>query len=132
MSTLVSDTRALMRMFVQSSYRDLYIRSGDVRIFMARDGGGVNPMMATARIAPAANCVPHAGTTWQLTAPHVATLIWTAAAGDFVEQGAAIARIALLDEEIELTADAGGTVQAVRVFPGGLIEFDDVILTVES
>ncbi|MFN3817712.1 hypothetical protein [Blastomonas sp.] len=132
MSTLVSDTRALMRMFVQSSYRDLYVRSGDVSVFIARDGGGANPMIATARIAPAADGVTHIATTWQLTAPHVATLIWTAAEGDVVEHGTTIARIALLDEEIALTADAAGTVQAAQALPGALIEFGDVILTVDG
>jgi biotin carboxyl carrier protein len=119
MNPIIENTRALLRLFEQSGRRDLYLRTGDYRLFIARKDGGDNPMRAEGAATDAL----------QLTAPHVATLNWTAAVGTNLAIGDSIARLSLLDEIIELQSEHAGRVTSVDAETGQLLEYGDAILT---
>lgn len=119
MNPIIENTRALLRLFEQSGRRDLYLRTGDYRLFIARNDGGENPMRAERAATDAS----------QLTAPHVATLEWTAAVGTMLSTGDPVARLSLLDEIIELQSEHAGAVSSIDAETGQLLEYGDAILT---
>jgi acetyl-CoA carboxylase biotin carboxyl carrier protein len=119
MSDTIANSRALLRLFIQSDYGELHVRSGDFEMFVARAGGRRNPM----RDARAAFLV---------TAPHIASLVSTLPVGSVVAAGDKVARIALLDEAIDIVADQAGTIDTLLVQPGALIEYATPLLSLTS
>jgi biotin carboxyl carrier protein len=71
-----------------------------------------------------------AGKVTAITAPHVATIAWVAQAGANVAAGEAVARISVLDEEVELKADKAGRITSAEMQPGQLAEFGMTILQI--
>lgn len=127
MTDIITDTRALLRLFRQSGYADIHLRSGDYELFVARPGGGANPLHAPVAVeaAPVPSAVPvEAAKAEQLVAaPHIASFVSALAVGSAVAAGDSVARIELLGEPIDLCADQAGLVTEVLAEPGALIEY---------
>lgn len=127
MTDIITDTRALLRLFRQSDYGDLHVRSGDYELFVARPQGGANPLRAPiaqagASAEPAAPA--QVGATEHLvSAPHIASFVSALAIGSAVAAGDAVARIELLGEPIDLFAQQAGLVTDVMAQPGALVEY---------
>lgn len=125
----IDDARALLDALLASDWRDLHVTSGGTEIFIARPGGGANPMRASAE--PVESAVSEAGTT-AITAPHVATLVSTAQIGANLSQGEIAATIEVLGEEETVLAPVAGRVAMVHVEPGALLEFKMPILEIAA
>lgn len=128
MSAIITDTRALLRLFRQSGYGDVHLRLGDYELFVAKPEGGANPLrapMAPAR-APAQPAVPvqAAAAEHLVSAPHIASFVSALAIGSAVAAGDAVARIELLGEPIDLYAEGPAMVIEVLALPGALVEYD--------
>lgn len=126
MSDTITDARALLRLFAQSGYGEIHVRSGDFDLFIARTAGRTNPLRAATTVpAPEARL----RTTHVIKAPHIASLISTLPIGSTVAVGEVVARIALLDEQIDIEADQPGMIDATLAEPGALIEYGAPILS---
>jgi biotin carboxyl carrier protein len=126
MNDIVTDTRALLRLFRQSGYGDFHLRSGDFEMFVARPGGGANPLRAVAAVEavpPSQTAVPSAATERLVSAPHIASFVSALPVGSAVAAGDAVARIELLGEPIDLVAEGPGMVTEVMAQPGALVEY---------
>lgn len=128
MTDIITDTRALLRLFRQSGYADIHLRSGDYELFVATPGGGVNPLHApvSADVAPAPSVaapVDAARVEQLVSAPHIASFVSALSVGSAVAAGDAVARIELLGEPIDLRAGQPGLVTEVLAEPGALIEY---------
>lgn len=126
MTDIITDTRALLRLFRQSGYADIHLRSGDYELFVATLGGGANPLHASVAVeaAPLPAILVEAAKAEQLvSAPHIASFVSALAVGSAVAAGDAVARIELLGEPIDLCADQPGLVTEVLAEPGALIEY---------
>lgn len=135
MSDTIAHSRALLRLFAQSGYGELHVRSGDFEMFVARSGGRRNPLHAVASLAqpPATvQSTPAQATAFRVTAPHIASLISILPVGSAVAAGDAVARLALLDEQIDIVADRAGMVDAVLAQPGALVEYATPLLSLTS
>ncbi|SER84935.1 biotin/lipoyl-containing protein [Sphingobium sp. YR768] len=128
MTDIITDTRALLRLFRQSGYADIHLRSGDYELFVARPGGGANPLHAPVAVEappapPAVVPVETAKVEHLVAAPHIASFVSALAVGSAVAAGDSVARIELLGEPIDLCADQAGLVTEVLAEPGALIEY---------
>jgi biotin carboxyl carrier protein len=125
----IDDARSFLDAMLQSDWQELHIARDDFELFIAREGGGPNPMFAQTD-APEAPAPMPAGKVTAITAPHVATIAWVAQAGANVAAGEAVARISVLDEEVELKADKAGRITSAEMQPGQLAEFGMTILQI--
>jgi acetyl-CoA carboxylase biotin carboxyl carrier protein len=128
MTDIITDTRALLRLFRQSGYADIHLRSGDYELFVATPNGGANPLHAPvaveARPALPMPVPAEAAKAEQLvSAPHIASFVSALAVGSAVAAGDAVARIEVLGEPIDLCADQPGLVTEVLAEPSALIEY---------
>ena len=124
----IDDARALLDALLASDWRDIHVETGGTEIFIAREGGGANPMRASPE--PAGEVSRKDKTTLTVTAPHVATLVSVAAIGSVVTQGDTVATIVVLDEQEAVPAPVSGRVATVHVEEGALIEFKTPILDI--
>jgi biotin carboxyl carrier protein len=130
MSDTIDNSRALLRLFTKSGYGELHVRLGDFQMFVARADGARNPLRAG---APAAEpSAPASAVSHVVTAPHIASLVSTLPVGSAIAAGDMVARIALLDEEIDIAAEQAGMVDAVLAQPGTLVEYATPILSLRS
>lgn len=131
MNKTITDTRALLRLFEQSDYGELYVREGDYQLFLARTAGRTNPLRRGASVTPVPLAAPEAkpSAAIMVTAPHIASLISALPVGSAVAAGDIVARIALLDEEIDIAAEQAGMVDAILAQPGALVEYATPILS---
>ena len=125
----INDARALLDALLASDWRDVHVTSGGTEIFIARAGGGANPMRASAE--PVVSVSGEAGMT-STVAPHVATLVSVAQIGADLTQGDIAATIEVLGEEETILAPVSGRVAMVHVEKGGLIEFNMPILEIAA
>jgi biotin carboxyl carrier protein len=136
MSDTIRKSRVLLRLFAQSDYGELHIRDGDFQMFVARTAGRSNPMRGHASMGALVHpAMPQAAAqtaAFVVSAPHIATLVSTLPVGSAVMAGDMVARIALLDELIDIPAEQPGMVDAVLAQPGALIEFATPILSLIS
>ena len=107
MSDAIGEIRALLREFNQSSWRDLFVRSGEWQVFLARTDGGPNPLNSgqwqeTADAPSMQSAI--------VTAPHVGIFAPVGEVGRNVAAGALVGTIRALDRETPVTAEAAGTV----------------------
>lgn len=121
-AAVIDDARALIDALLATDWAEVHVTGTDFAIFIARDGGCANPMRALPDFAAQPAAVP-AGPFTTLSAAQVATVDWIAAVGDRLEPGQAVARLSVLDEPQDLTAQRGGTVVQVHAAPGDLVEF---------
>ena len=126
----INDARALLDALLASDWRDVHVTSGGTEIFIARAGGGANPMRASAE--PVVSVSGEAGMTSTVAAPHVATLVSVAQIGADLTQGDIAATIEVLGEEETILAAVSGRVAMVHVEKGGLIEFNMPILEIAA
>lgn len=126
----INDARALLDALLASDWRDVHVTSGGTEIFIARAGGGANPMRASAE--PVVSVSGEAGMTSTVAAPHVATLVSVAQIGADLTQGDIAATIEVLGEEESILAPVSGRVAMVHVEKGGLIEFNMPILEIAA
>lgn len=129
MSALIDNSRALLRRFEAMDCRDLLIRDGDFTLFIARDDGSANPLLAAEPVSQAADAP--AADYW-IAAPHLGTFVSALSPGSPVEIGTIVAKLALLDEIVEISADRAGTVAAVAAGEGELIEYDMPLVALAS
>ncbi len=130
----IQDARALLETMLAADWQEVHVVSGGTEIFLARPQGRANPMRVAPVAAPvAAVAAPVAqGKDVLVKAPHVATLVSCAAAGQSVAAGETIAVLRVLDEEIALSAARAGTVVGADAAAGALVEFDTPILTLRE
>ena len=129
MSVLIDNARALLRRFEAMDCRDLLIRDGDFTLFIARDDGVANPLLAAGPAEPVA--VSAAPDHW-IAAPHLGSFLSALPPGSAVDIGTVVAKLALLDEIVEVPADRAGTVAAVAAEEGALIEYGMPLLTLAA
>jgi biotin carboxyl carrier protein len=132
-ATAIDDARALMDALLGADWREIHVVSGETELFIARDDGGPNPMRAVpAQPVDEAPEARAAGTEHAVKAPHVATFVSALPEGSWVGQGEPLARLSVLDEEEDLAAPVSGHVGISSFASGDLIEFGDVIVTIEE
>lgn len=133
----INDARALLQTLMASDWREAHVRSGGTEIFIARDGGGSNPMREPAPIAHAALAAGPAdagqaatGSDTVVTAPHVATLVETLPVGAAVVVGQTVATLRVLDDTETVEATVAGTITGVGAAVGDLLDFKAPILSI--
>lgn len=121
MKHMIDNARVLLAQLVRSDWRELHVRTPDGEIFIARDGGGPNPMRqaagAAAPLADDANLLT-------VAAPHVADVAWLLPVGATVAAGGVVARLDLLGETVEVSAGEAGTVARWFATVGDCVEYD--------
>ncbi len=133
MTQALNTARALIRILTASPYAELHLRREGFEIFLARKEGGRNPMRRPAEPPPLAAApeealqAPEAKT---LSAPHAASLIWTAPLGAALQAGETAARLELLGEEIEIRAQEAGRVTQICAAPGDLLDHAAPVLRI--
>ena len=133
----INDARALLQTLMASDWREVHVRSGEAEIFIAREGGGANPMREPAPVAPAASVAAPTGAAQArtgsdtfVTAPHVATLMETLPVGMVVVVGQTVATLRVLDDTETVEAPVAGTIAGVSAAAGDLLDFKAPILSI--
>lgn len=121
----ITNARALLDAMLASGWAEVCVQGEEGDYFLARKPGTHNPLLAPVQVATAPVAAPSAtaAATTLVTAPHVGTVAWLASEGQAVVAGEVIARLAVLDEAVDVPAPNAGTVSAVLVRIGDLAEF---------
>ncbi len=135
--SVVNDARVLLGLLQRSQWGDLHVRTPNGEIFIARHGGGPNPIflrdVATqANAAPGAEPEAGAITGRMIRAPHVASVIEILAAQSEVEVGTVICRLGVLGEIVEVVSPHSGVVGELLAAHGTLVEYDTPLVTIIS
>ncbi|VWX54160.1 biotin/lipoyl-containing protein [Novosphingobium sp. 9U] len=129
----IDNARAMLETFLASDWKEIHVASAELELFIARDSGGANPMRAALPANEGSALeAPAAGAHHEVKAPHVATLVSVVPEGTWVEQGEPVARLSVLDEEEDLPAPVSGRLASATRNAGDLVEFGDVLLTLEE
>jgi acetyl-CoA carboxylase biotin carboxyl carrier protein len=123
MSTAVQDARLLLEQFRNSGWRDMHVRTTHFALFIAKPGGGPNPLRST----PASAAIPSESKS--IVAPHIGTVAWVEAVGAEVAPGATVARVEVLGTLIDIASEVSGRVHRVAAPIGTLVEFGATIAT---
>jgi biotin carboxyl carrier protein len=127
----ITDARALLDTLLGSGWHELHVQSEDMEIFLARPGGGANPMrFVPAVVVEAPAAITAAGAETVVKAPHVATLVDALPIGTTVTAGQKVATLRVLDEEEGLEAPCAGTVVRIGAEVGALLDFGAAVLTI--
>ena len=131
LQSAIDDARALLDTLLTSGWQDIHVESGTTEIFIARDGGRSNPMRQVPAFPVAASAAQEEpeDQVHSVTAPHVATVVDVAAIGTWVDDGARVATIRVLDVEEMVAAPHAGTIIAIHAEVGALVEFMTPILS---
>lgn len=128
----INDARALLDTLLTSGWQQLHVASGDMEIFLARDGGGTNPMRTVAPAPSVAAPAAQAGPETAVPVPHVATLEQALAVGTQVIAGQTVATVSVLDEQEDITATVTGTIVRMDAVPGALLEYGATLLSIAA
>lgn len=124
---LLDDARALMGAFTSNGWSSAIIRVGESQFAFSRDlalgGLDFQADQAVPSDRPVSAVVSD-----RVVAPHVGTVITVAEVGSVVCKGAWAASLAVLDEVIEVSSPADGTVLTVLALPGTLVEYGQLLL----
>lgn len=127
----ITNARALLDTMLANGWDQVCITGEEGDYFIARTPGTPNPLIAPAApvaAAPApvaaAAVVPRS-----ITAPHVGTVAWLAALGTSIAKDEVVARLAVLDTQVDVVAPEAGTVSAQTVQIGDLAEFATELVT---
>jgi biotin carboxyl carrier protein len=131
MDSAIQDMRALLWQFQKAGLKDLYLRSGGWRVFLARTDGKPNPMLL-ADTAPQALAQVAAAPGVGIAAPHLGLFEPCCAVGETVAAGAVVARIDVLGRKTDVVAKDGGRVAALCFAANDLVEFGDCLLEVAA
>ncbi len=134
----ITNARALLDAMLAGGWEQVCITGEEGDYFLAREPGTPNPLLAPGAVAlpavePASGQQTSAGSqTHTAKAPHVGTVVWIAAVGAVIEKGEAAARIAVLDETMEIAASNGGVVSSHAAKIGDLVEYGHDLVTVAA
>jgi|GEM_PF-2693471 len=128
----INDARALLDTLLTSGWLQLHVASGDTEIFLARDGGGTNPMRMIAAAPLIAAPAAQAGPETVVPMPHVATLEQALAVGTQVVAGQTVATVRVLEEQEDIAAPISGTIVRVDAVPGVLLEYGAPLLSIAA
>ena len=127
----ITDARALLDTLLSSAWQELHVVSGGTEIFIARPGGGINPMHVLAAAAPPApSAAPFDVTETCVTAQHVATLVDILPVGTDLRVGEPVATIRILDVEETIPAPVAGRISSLSADVGALIEYGTPLLII--
>lgn len=127
----ITDARALLDTLVSSAWQELHVVSGETEIFIARAGGGINPMrVLAAPVEPDLPVTPLDGAETCVMAQHVATLVDILPVGTDLQVGERVATIRVLDVEETIPAPVSGRIVSLSVDVGALIEYGTPILSI--
>lgn len=135
----ITNARALLDTMLSGGWEEVCVQSEDGDYFLARLPGTSNPLVAPAPVAaaPVAPAAPQAaaaasGATVVVTAPHVGTVNWLAPVGAAIGQGEAVARLAVLDQVVDVAASAAGVIVSHIAKPGEFAEFATDLVTLQA
>lgn len=128
MSETIDDVRAILRDFRASPWRDLFVKSNDWQLFLAKPGGGPNPLQAVACMPDDEEAIA-AGVC--ATAPHAGVFVPQVQAQQTVSQGDLLGSVRVLDRETPILADAPGVIQWLRA-EGTFVEFANELVRIEQ
>jgi acetyl-CoA carboxylase biotin carboxyl carrier protein len=124
MSAIVlENVRALLAAFARSPWRDLHLRTELAEVFIAKTNGGANPMVAQQADQHNVKTV---------RAPHIASMLSVLPNGTKIAAGDVVATIELLGAPIEIVSADAGTILSAEGFPGGLVEYDQPLVTLAA
>lgn len=128
----INNARALLDTLLSSQWREVHVVSGDTEIFLARNGGGANPMRAPAPVAAPVTAIVERDVASEhiVTAPHVATLVDTIPAGTAVAPGQKIGTIRVLDTLEAIEAPVAGTIARIEAADGDLLDYGTAVLVI--
>jgi acetyl-CoA carboxylase biotin carboxyl carrier protein len=129
----VQDARALLKAMKSGDWQELHLVSGDTEIFVARSGGGANPMISPPQQGPVAATAavqPAPDTETIIAAPHVATLVDLLDVGSRVAAGEKVATLHVLDDAQDVEAPVAGVIASHKAQPGILVEYGDELLMI--
>ena len=126
----ITDARALLDALLAGGWQELHIISGTTEIFLARNGGGANPMRSTPPAPP--QPVNASAPETEVTAPHVASIVDLLPVGTAVSAGEKIATLRLLDENEPLTSPIAGTIIRHGAGPGQLVDYGAILLAIRA
>jgi len=129
----INDARALLQTLMASDWREVHVRSGEAEIFIARQGGGANPMREPAPMAavePASPVAAKSESNVVVTAPHVASLTEVLPVGTVVSAGQTVATLRVLDQSDAVEAPVAGVIASVDAAVGDLLDFKASILSI--
>ena len=132
METLIREMRAMILQFEHSPLKDLYFRRGDWAVFLARPGGGANPMLAADDDAAAPIVAAVAAPRVLLSAPHLGLFEPACAAGDTVAAGALLGTIDVLGRRTDVLAQVSGRIAEVLVAANDLVEYGAALIEMET
>jgi len=126
----VNDLRAFMDSFQSTDYKEMHLVDNQGEIFIAREGGGPNPLLGYAPHYGVA--APSASRTSQdVVAPHVGTVSSLCVEnGERVAAGAVLLELSVLEESISVETPIAGTVIEVCVELGELAEFGTTLVRI--
>lgn len=121
----VTELRALLDQFVKSPCSDIFIRAGDMTVFMARPEGAPNPMRE--QPAPIVATEPELAVT-AVTAPHLGLFEPACCVGDTIAVGDQLGVIDVLGRKTNVCAERAGRVTGLNAPAGDLVEYGDTLL----
>jgi len=131
MDRAITDVRALLDTFISSDWQELHVVSGEIEIFIARAGGGANPMrLGTAVGDTELPAAPATGAETSVMAQHVATLVHVLPVGTDLKAGDTVATIRVLDTEEAIPAPVAGRIMSLSADVGALVEYGMPILSI--
>lgn len=123
----IDNVRALLDAMLASGWEQACVTGKDGDYFLARQPGTPNPLLAAPEEAalaqPAVAPIPAECASLTVCAPHVGTVAWLAPIGAVLAEGAAAARLAVLDDQVDVPSPKAGTVTAQSAQIGDLAEF---------
>ncbi|MES2492902.1 MAG: acetyl-CoA carboxylase biotin carboxyl carrier protein subunit [Pseudomonadota bacterium] len=129
MQSLISELRAMLLQFERSPLKDLYFRRGDCAVFLARPGGGANPLLAAEAVEAAVSpALPPVA----LRAPHLGLFQPACAVGETVAAGAVLGTIDVLGRCTEVRAEVAGRIAGVLAAANDLVEYGDALIELET
>jgi acetyl-CoA carboxylase biotin carboxyl carrier protein len=127
MNPVLVEVSELLRRFADADWRDLYVRTARYTLFIAKAGGGPNPML---RPAGQSEAVARQSLGYTIAAPHVGTVASIAPVGEEVESGSSVIRLAVLGETVEVRSEHAGIVTDLLAQPGDLVQYDTPLLRI--
>ncbi len=113
------EVRALMTLFAKSEWKDIYLRTETIELFLAKEDGCDNPMAGS-----------ELGNS--IRAPHLATIVALALPGTAVAIGDKVGAIELIGEQIDLIASVSGIVAKTLAATGDLVDYDQPLLSLSN
>jgi biotin carboxyl carrier protein len=125
MTVEVGEIRALLALFARSPWHDLHVRTGEWTIFLAKPGGGANPMQAEVPTAADDRTVA-------VTAPHLGLFKASLPVGYDVAVGTIIGQIDVLGEPTDIACGTAGRIASIVAADGALVEYGEPLVRIAA